>query len=229
MKKIIIAVDGYSSCGKSTMAKQLAKELGYVFIDSGAMYRAITLFFVDNNIDIANEAAIENAISKIALKFVFNKDLGKSEMYLNGVNVEQAIRSMAISNQVSEIAALEKVRTFAVDAQQKMGTEKGIIMDGRDVGTNVFPNAELKIFMTASIAVRTQRRYNELVEKYPHISLEEVKENLEKRDLIDTTRAINPLRKADDASVLDNSNLTREEQLAIAKSWADKALKMSMP
>lgn len=224
MKKIIIAIDGYSSCGKSTMAKQLAKELGYVFIDSGAMYRAITLFFTENKIDIANEAAIENAISQIALQFVFNKDLGKSEMYLNGVNVEQAIRSLSISNQVSEIAALEKVRTFAVAAQQKMGSEKGIIMDGRDVGTNVFPNAELKIFMTASVAVRTQRRYDELIEQYPHISFEEVKENLEKRDLIDTTRTINPLRKADDARVLDNSNLTIAEQLAIATNWAKEKI-----
>lgn len=226
MKKIIIAIDGFSSCGKSTMAKQLAKELGYVFIDSGAMYRAITLYFVENNIDLANDAAIASAIEKINLKFVFNNEAGKSDIYLNGENIEQAIRSMSISNSVSEVAALEKVRTFAVAAQQKMGVEKGIIMDGRDVGTNVFPNAELKIFMTASVDVRTKRRYDELVAKNPELTLEEVKENLEKRDLIDTTRKLNPLRKADDARVLDNSNLTMEEQLAIAKQWADEVLEV---
>ncbi|MGF7232483.1 (d)CMP kinase [Arachidicoccus sp.] len=226
MKKIIIAIDGFSSCGKSTMAKQLAKELGYVFIDSGAMYRAITLYFVENNIDLANDAAIASAIEKINLKFVFNNEAGKSDIYLNGENIEQAIRSMSISNSVSEVAALEKVRTFAVAAQQKMGVEKGIIMDGRDVGTNVFPNAELKIFMTASVDVRTKRRYDELVVKNPELTLEEVKENLEKRDLIDTTRKLNPLRKADDARVLDNSNLTMEEQLAIAKQWADEVLEV---
>ena len=222
MQKIIIAIDGFSSCGKSTLAKQLAKSLGYIFIDSGAMYRAITLFFLENKIDITDETGVASAIGQIHLHFVFNESLGKSEIYLNDKNVEQAIRSMEVSNRVSDVAALEKVRTFAVAAQQKMGAQKGIVMDGRDIGTTVFPNAELKIFMTASIDVRTQRRYKELVEKHPHITLEEVRENLQKRDLIDSTRAISPLRKADDALVLDNSSLTPEEQLRIVLDWADQ-------
>lgn len=222
MQKIIIAIDGFSSCGKSTLAKQLAKSLGYIFIDSGAMYRAITLFFLENKIDMTDEARVASAIEQIHLHFVFNESLGKSEIYLNDKNVEQAIRSMAVSDHVSDVAALEKVRTFAVAAQQKMGEQKGIVMDGRDIGTTVFPYAELKIFMTASIEVRTQRRYKELVAKHPDITLEEVQENLQKRDQIDSTRAISPLRKADDALVLDNSDITPEEQLRIVLDWVDQ-------
>lgn len=219
MQKIIIAIDGFSSCGKSTLAKQLAKSLGYIFIDSGAMYRAIALYFLENKIDITDAAGVASAIEQVRLHFIFNETLGKSEIYLNGKNVEEDIRSMAVSDCVSDVAALEKVRTLAVTAQQKMGEQKGIVMDGRDIGTTVFPNAELKIFMTASIAVRTQRRYKELVEKHPGITLEEVQENLQKRDLIDSTRAISPLRKAADALVLDNSDLTPQEQLNIVLDW----------
>lgn len=219
MQKIIIAIDGFSSCGKSTLAKQLAKSLDYIFIDSGAMYRAITLFFLENNIDINSEKQVIAAIEQIHLHFVFNENLGKSEIFLNDKNVEQQIRSMEVSNRVSDVAALEKVRTFAVTAQQKMGEQQGVVMDGRDIGTTVFPDAELKIFMTASIEVRTLRRYKELVRKHPDITLEEVEENLQKRDLIDSTRAISPLRKAEDAFVLDNSDLTPEEQLHIVLDW----------
>ena len=223
MKKIIIAIDGFSSCGKSTLAKQLAKSLGYIFIDSGAMYRAVTLYFLQNKIDLTNETQVASAIRQIRLHFVFNKKLGKSEIFLNNKNVEQAIRSMEISDKVSDVAALEQVRTFAVAAQQKMGEQKGIVMDGRDIGTTVFPNAELKIFMTADINVRVQRRYKELAAKNPALTLDEIKKNLEKRDLIDSTRKISPLRKADDAIVLDNSRLAPEEQLNIALGWARKA------
>ncbi|MDE1192810.1 MAG: (d)CMP kinase [Arachidicoccus sp.] len=219
MQKIIIAIDGFSSCGKSTLAKQLAKALGYIFIDSGAMYRAITLYFIDNKIDIHNENAIAAAIAGIHLHFAFNQNSGKSEIFLNEKNVDQIIRSMEISDKVSSIAALEQVRTFAVSEQQKMGISKGIVMDGRDIGTTVFPDAELKIFMTANIEVRAMRRYKELIAVHPEITLEEVKENLHKRDLLDSTRLISPLKKADDAIVLDNSNLTPEAQLKIVLDW----------
>lgn len=219
MGKIIITIDGYSSCGKSTLAKQLAGQLNYIFIDSGAMYRAITLYFIENKIDIQDEDAIANAIAQIKLEFVFNQHSVKSEMHLNGRNVEKEIRSMQISNRVSDIAALEKVRLFAVAQQQQMGLNKGIVMDGRDIGTTVFPKAELKIFMTASIEVRTQRRYDELKLKNPDISMEEVRENLLKRDLIDSTRKISPLRQAEDAITLDNSRLSMPQQLLLAEHW----------
>ena len=222
MKKIIIAIDGFSSCGKSTLAKQLAKSLGYIFIDSGAMYRAITLYFLQNNIDLTDKTAVASAIRQIDLHFIFNEKSGKSEIFLNNKNVEQEIRSMEVSDKVSDVAALEQVRTFAVAAQQKMGEQKGIVMDGRDIGTTVFPKAELKIFMTASIEVRTQRRYQELAAKDTTITLDDVKKNLEKRDLMDSTRKISPLQKADDAIVLDNSHLTPEQQLSIALRWVEK-------
>lgn len=225
MEKIIITIDGYSSCGKSTLAKQLAKELNYIFIDSGAMYRAITLYFLDNKVDIKDTAAIAAGLRQIKLKFVNNAGSGQSDIWLNGENVEKAIRSMRISNHVSDIAALEAVRHFAVKQQQAMGEKKGIVMDGRDIGTTVFPKAELKIFMTASIEVRTHRRYDELKAKFPDISLEEVKENLLKRDLIDSTRKISPLRQAKDAITLDNSRLSMPQQLDIAIGWAEEILK----
>ena len=222
-KKIIIAIDGFSSCGKSTLAKALATELSYVFIDTGAMYRAIALYFLRNNIDFNNEESINTALTQIKLHFQFNASTGKSDMYLNDENVEQAIREMYVSSKVSEVAALHAVRDFAVAQQQAMGITKGIVMDGRDIGTVVFPNAELKIFVTADPAVRTERRYLELVAKDPSISKAAVSENLSHRDLIDSTREHSPLKQAEDAKVLDNTNLNQAEQFALALQWA-KAL-----
>ena len=222
MKKIIIAIDGYSSCGKSTLAKQLAAKLNYVFVDSGAMYRAIALYFLRNQIDINNELQVSDALKNISLQFEYNGKTGKSDILLNGENVEKEIREMSISNKVSEVAAIEAVCLFAVHQQQLMGEKKAIVMDGRDIGTTVFPNAELKIFVTASIDVRVQRRYLELQATQPNISLDEVKENLVMRDHIDSTREISPLKQAADAVVLDNTNLTREDQLQIALNWVNE-------
>jgi cytidylate kinase len=224
-KKIIITIDGYSACGKSTLAKQLANELNYVFIDSGAMYRAITLYFLRNHINWTKIAEVKKALTQIHLEFIYNDQDAKSDMYLNEENVESLIREMLVSEQVSEIAAIKQVRTFAVAQQQKMGNKKGLVMDGRDIGTTVFPKAELKIFLTADTKTRVERRYKELFEKNPNISLDEVKTNLEMRDYIDSNREVSPLRKADDAMVLDNSNLTQEEQLKIALKWAKEKIK----
>ena len=224
MKKIVIAIDGYSSCGKSTLAKQLAKELDYIFVDSGAMYRAITLFFLRNNIDVQDAKAIQAALDKITLTFKFNTLTGKSDIFLNGENVELPIREMKVNDRVSEVAALEAVRAFAVAQQQLMGVQKGIVMDGRDIGTTVFPDAALKVFVTADINIRVKRRLLELREKNPSITEEEVKKNLQLRDQIDSTREVSPLRQAADAIVLDNSKLTREEQLAIVLDWANEKI-----
>lgn len=221
-RKIIIAIDGYSSCGKSTLAKQLAKKLNYVYIDSGAMYRAITLFFLRNHINWQDEDAITEALNNIQLEFHSNPSTGESEMYLNGENVEYVIRDLVIAEKVSEVAAIKAVREFAVHQQQLMGVKKGIVMDGRDIGTTVFPQAELKIFMTADNAIRVERRFKELYAKNPNITIEEVKNNLELRDYIDSHRDVSPLRKADDAVVIDNSDLTPEEQLRLAKELAMK-------
>ena len=220
MKPIIITVDGWSSCGKSTMARQLARELSYVFIDSGAMYRAITLYFIRHQVNLNDQEMILAALSEINLSFRLNDANGNNEIWMNGENVEVPIREMAVAQMVSQVAAIKEVREFAVAQQKEIGARKGIVMDGRDIGTAVFPEAELKIFMTASIPVRVQRRYLELLPKNPQITMDEVKENLENRDHIDSTRSISPLRKADDAIVLDNSNLNPEEQLALALSWA---------
>ena len=220
MQPIIITIDGYSSCGKSTLAKALAKKLDYIFIDSGAMYRAITLYFLQHQIDLANKDEIDNALRHVHLTFQRNKDTGDNDIFLNYENVSLAIREMNISNNVSEIAAIKEVREFAVAQQQKMGLHKGLVMDGRDIGTTVFPQAELKIFMTADIGIRVRRRFQELIIQNPSITLEEVKANLEKRDYIDSHREISPLRKAEDAIVLDNTNLTMKEQLTIALGWA---------
>lgn len=198
MRKIIITVDGWSSCGKSTMARQLAKELNYVFIDSGAMYRAITLYFIKNEIDLSNSEDIENALQKISLKFVLNPENGNNEVWLNDENVEYLIRDMRIAERVSEVASLKSVREFAVAQQQIIGADKGIVMDGRDIGTAVFPFAELKIFMTADVSVRVYRRFKELIVKNPNITLEDVKANLETRDYTDSNREVSPLRKAED-------------------------------
>src|SRR6266700_150871 len=221
-RKIIITIDGWSSCGKSTLDRQLSRELGYVYIDSGAMYRAITLYFLRNHVDWTNNKAVEEALKKIKLEFISNHKTGLSEMYLNGENVEYVIRDLVVAEKVSDVAAIGGVREFAVKQQQQMGNKKGIIMDGRDIGTVVFPHAELKIFMTADDAIRVQRRFMELYEKNPNVTIEEVKANLEMRDYIDSHRAISPLKKASDALELDNSHLTIKEQLDIALAWANE-------
>jgi len=228
MDKIIITIDGYSSCGKSTLAKQLAKTLNYVFIDSGAMYRAITLYFMRNHVDWFNTQQVTQALTEIDLDFQYDEKTGNSQMHLNDENVEQHIRDMLVSENVSEVSTIKEVREFAVAQQQKLGLRKGIVMDGRDIGTTVFPQAELKIFVTADPAVRVQRRFKELYEKNPNITLEEVRNNLEMRDYIDSNREVSPLRKADDAIILDNSNLTREEQLSTALKWANERMKQAM-
>ena len=214
--KIIITIDGYSSCGKSTLAKQLAKKLGYVYVDSGAMYRAITLYFLRNNVDLKNEKEIRKALQNISLEFIVNDQSQHSAIYLNGENVEYIIRDLVIAEKVSEVAALKDVRTFAVGAQQSMGIAKGIIMDGRDIGTTVFPDAEVKIFMIADEAVRVERRFTEMFDKNPNITLDEVKSNIAMRDYIDSNRDVSPLRRAADAIILDNTNLSQKEQLEFA-------------
>jgi cytidylate kinase len=223
-QKIIIAIDGFSSCGKSTLAKAMAKNLQYVFIDTGAMYRAVALFFLRAGIDFDNTTDIAEALNKITLQFKYNPASLQSDMYLNEENVEQEIREMRVSQKVSEVAAIALVRDFAVAQQQAMGVSKGIVMDGRDIGTVVFPKAELKIFVTASPEIRVQRRFLELSAKNSEIKVEEIAENLQHRDLIDTTREHSPLKQADDALVLDNSNMTREAQLDIALQWAQERI-----
>lgn len=222
--KIIITIDGWSSCGKSTLAKQLAAALGYVYIDSGAMYRAITLYFIRNNVDITSKKEVRAALKDISLEFLPNGQSGKSEMHLNGENVEFLIRDLLVAEKVSDVAAIREVREFAVDQQQQMGKGKGIVMDGRDIGTVVFPRAELKIFMTADNAVRVERRFRELYAKNPNITIEEVKNNLEMRDYIDSHREVNPLKKAKDALILDNTELTEKQQFELALDWAQDKL-----
>jgi cytidylate kinase len=218
--KIIITIDGWSSCGKSTLARQLARKLDYTYIDSGAMYRAITLYFLRNHVDWESTREVKQAIKNIDLEFKYNPKSAKTEMFLNGENVEFVIRDLVVAEKVSEVAAIKEVREFAVDQQRIMGKGKGIVMDGRDIGTTVFPHAELKIFMTADNAVRVERRFKELFEKNPNVSLDEVKNNLEMRDYIDSNREVSPLRQAKSAIVLDNTNLTPEEQLKLAFKWA---------
>ncbi|MBN8674201.1 MAG: (d)CMP kinase [Chitinophagales bacterium] len=224
-KKIIITIDGWSSCGKSTLAKQLAKELGYVYVDSGAMYRAITLYFLRNNVDLGEKKEVKQALKSINLEFIYNAKSNNSEIYLNEENVEYLIRDLIIAEKVSDVAAIKEVREFAVAQQQKMGEKKGIVMDGRDIGTVVFPKAELKIFMTADNAIRVERRFKELYEKNPNITIEEVKNNLEMRDYIDSHREVSPLRQAKDALELDNSNITPQQQLKLALEWASQKIK----
>jgi len=219
-KKIIITIDGKSSCGKSTLAKQLAKKLGYIYVDSGAMYRAITLYFLRNHVDWTDKKEVKAALKDISIDFHFNQGNQSSEIYLNGENVEYVIRDLVIAEKVSDISTIKEVREFAVHLQQEMGKKKGIVMDGRDIGTTVFPKAELKIFMTADNAVRVERRFRELYSKNPNITIEEVKTNLELRDYIDSNREISPLRMADDAVKLDNTMMTAEEQLELANKWA---------
>lgn len=219
MKKITIAIDGFSSCGKSTMAKDLAKEIGYIYIDSGAMYRAVTLYCLENSLfnsdGSVNSEELKKHINDISVSFCLNEATLKPETFLNGVNVESKIRTMEVSSRVSLVAALGFVREALVKLQQEMGKSKGIVMDGRDIGTVVFPDAELKIFVTASAEIRAKRRYDELMAKGQEVSFDEILKNVEERDRIDQTRAVSPLRKADDAIVLDNSKMTVEEQ----KAW----------
>lgn len=221
MKKITIAIDGFSSCGKSTMAKDLAREIGYIYIDSGAMYRAVTLYCIENGLAENGEIDKEKlkaSMNQINISFQLNAETGRPDTYLNGVNVEGKIRTMEVSSLVSPVATLDFVRQAMVAQQQAMGKEKGIVMDGRDIGTTVFPDAELKIFVTASAEVRAQRRYDELKAKGQEASYEEILANVKERDFIDQNREVSPLRKADDAILLDNSNLTIAEQ----KEWLMK-------
>ena len=219
MRKITIAIDGYSSCGKSTMAKDLAREIGYIYVDTGAMYRSVTLFAMRNN--LFNEDGsiktdeLKSRMNEINISFKLNSETGRPDTYLNGELVEKEIRSMDVSERVSKIAALPFVREALVAQQQAMGKEKGIIMDGRDIGTVVFPDAELKIFVTASAEVRAQRRYDELKAKGMPADFDDILKNVKERDYIDSHRETSPLRKADDALELDNSNMTIEEQ----KAW----------
>jgi CMP/dCMP kinase len=215
MKKITIAIDGFSSTGKSTLAKQIAKELGYAYVDTGAMYRAVTLFAMQNGLVDQfefNSTELIKKLPEIDLKFEFNPELGFAEIYLNGINVEKQIRSLEVSGFVSQVAEISEVRAMLVKQQQQMGKDKGVVMDGRDIGTVVFPDAEVKLFMSARADVRAQRRFDELTEKGQLVSYDRVLENVLQRDHIDTTRDDSPLVKADDAIEVDNSELTREEQ-----------------
>jgi cytidylate kinase len=219
-KKIIIAVDGYSSCGKSTLARDLAAKIGYTYIDSGAMYRAATLYFIENNIDAALFRNLsgdkqDNTLQKINIEFGAGK-AGVQEVFLNGVNITKEIRLPKVSEEVSPVSAIPSLREKMVAMQRNFGREKGVVMDGRDIGTKVFPDAELKLFMTADTNIRAKRRYDELMAKGISVSLEEVKKNIESRDYVDTHRAVSPLVQADDAVVIDNSNLNREQQLVVA-------------
>lgn len=214
-KLITIAIDGFSSTGKSTLAKQLAKRLSYIYVDTGAMYRAVTLFAMENKFitsDTFYFEKLEKELPNIVLDFKFNTDLGFAEIYLNGLNVENKIRSLAVSKQVSKVSAISSVRRKLVIEQQEMGKNKGIVMDGRDIGTVVFPDAELKIFMTASADVRAERRYNELIDKGDNVNYEEILKNVVERDLLDSTREDSPLIKAKDAIEIDNSDLSIEAQ-----------------
>lgn len=211
--KITVAIDGYSSCGKSTLAKQLAAALNYSYVDTGAMYRAVTLYFIRNQIDLFHPEQVVNALSNISIDFRINPKTQQQETYLNGENIESEIRvNPRVASVVSDVSAISEVRRFLVKQQQHMGNLKGIVMDGRDIGTVVFPDAELKLFVTADPMVRAKRRFDELVEKGQATTIEEVLANLEKRDHIDSNRADSPLLQAADAIVLNNSNLTREEQ-----------------
>lgn len=215
MKKIIIAIDGYSSCGKSTMARALAKKIGYIYIDTGAMYRAVTLFCLENNLisqDGIDSSALEKQISGIKISFTINPEIGGIITHLNGRNVEDRIRSLDVSQNVSQVAAIPFVREALTAQQREMGVAKGIVMDGRDIGSTVFPDAELKIFVTASPEVRARRRYDELIKKGDQVDFNDILQNVKQRDYIDTHREVSPLVKADDAIVLDNSALSIAEQ-----------------
>ena len=220
-RRIIIAIDGHSSCGKSTFAKAIAARLGYIFIDTGAMYRAVTLYALEHgaiNSGMVDEQAVVAMLKDIAIDFRFNPERGASDIYVNGDLVEGKIRTIEVSNCVSAVSSIAEVRAMLVDMQQQMGVRRGVVMDGRDIGTVVFPEAELKIYMTADPMVRAERRYKELAEKGDNVTLEEIYENVVSRDKADMTRAISPLRKADDAIVLDNSTMSVAEQM----EWFDR-------
>lgn len=227
MNKITIAIDGYSSCGKSTLAKQLARKLGYSYIDSGAMYRAVTLWCIENKViqnGLPDKEKLVSNINNIHIEFHFHPELQASQTYMNGRNVEQEIRGMAVSEVVSKISSIKEVRQKMIALQRKFGEKKGVVMDGRDIGSVVFPNAELKLFMTARPEVRAQRRFDELKAKDVKVSLHEITENLRLRDYEDTTRKENPLIQAADAVVLDNSELTTEKQFEFALNLAEQRI-----
>ncbi|PWJ42084.1 (d)CMP kinase [Sediminitomix flava] len=225
MKKIIVALDGHAGCGKSSTAKIVSKELGYVYIDTGAMYRAVTFHFLENKINLENLDDVESELAKITVGFDKNPETGAIEVTLNGERVEAHIRTMEVTNNVSNVSAIKSVRTFLVAEQQKMGIEKGIVMDGRDIGTVVFPTAELKVFMTADVEERARRRQIEMESKGLTASFEEIVENLKERDHIDSTREESPLRKADDALVLDTTNLKFDDQVKQIVDWANALIK----
>lgn len=229
MKKITIAIDGFSSTGKSTLAKQIAKELGYIYVDTGAMYRAVTYFAMRHNFVSENHLDAEALIKElpnITLQFHFNEEAGFAEMYLNEENIEIAIRTIEVSRLVSKVAEISEVRAKLVEQQQAMGKNKGIVMDGRDIGTVVFPDAELKLFMTASTETKAQRRFDELVEKGQHVTFEEVLQNVQERDYIDTHREDSPLVKADDAIEIDNSHMTKKEQFELVMEMVSEKLEV---
>ncbi len=224
MPKIIIALDGYSSCGKSTTAKAVAARMKYGYIDTGAMYRAVSLYFIQNHVSFSNPKEIAAALHDIHITFNFNPKTGRNETCLNGLNVEEEIRKMYISNLVSEVSTIVEVRRAMVAQQQKMGRRRGVVMDGRDIGTKVFPDAEVKVFMSADTGIRAARRQREMLEKGEMVPVEEIKANLEKRDLIDSTRAESPLSQAADAVPLDTTHMTIEEQVEWVVELADRRI-----
>lgn len=227
MEKIIVAIDGFSSCGKSTIAKELAKRLNYAYVNTGAMYRAVTLYFLDNGIDYNNIDAVKAALPNIKIHFEYDTMKGNCT-FLNDVDVENQLRTLRVANAVSPVSTISEVRREMVRQQQEMGKRKGMVLEGRDIGTVVFPKAELKIFMTCDVDIRTQRRYDELISKGDKVTFEEVKTNLSERDRIDSTREDSPLKQADDAIVLDNSHMTQEEQLEQAVNWANAKMMKSL-
>jgi cytidylate kinase len=223
MSKIIIAIDGYSSCGKSTTAKNVASKLGYAYIDTGAMYRAVTLFFIQNHVSVTNPKEVHAALGQLSIEFRKSEE-GRNETFLNGLCVEDEIRKLYVADRVSEVSAIAEVRHAMVDQQRKMGKKRGLVMDGRDIGTVVFPDAELKVFMTAEPLIRAQRRQIELMEKGDMMDIEDILLNIQKRDHIDTTRAESPLRKAQDAILIDTSYMTLDEQVDQLCLLADVAI-----
>jgi cytidylate kinase len=224
-RKINIAIDGYSSCGKGTLAKAMALALNYVFIDSGAMYRAVTLFLMRHSVNLDDMAQVEQALAQLTVEFDVD-DAGASFVTLNGENVENEIRTIAVASKVSEVAKIQAVRDKLVFLQQQMGAKKGVVMDGRDIGTVVFPDAELKIFMTASVEVRAQRRFSELVAKGDDVTLEEISANLKHRDAVDSSRENSPLTMTSDYRILDNSEMDRDSQFALAMAWSDEVFSL---
>jgi len=224
-RKINIAIDGYSSCGKGTLAKAMALALNYVFIDSGAMYRAVTLFLMRHSVNLDDMAQVEQALAQLTVEFDVD-DAGASFVTLNGENVENEIRTIAVASKVSEVAKIQAVRDKLVYLQQQMGAKKGVVMDGRDIGTVVFRDAELKIFMTASVEVRAQRRFSELVAKGDDVTLEEISANLKHRDAVDSSRENSPLTMTSDYRILDNSAMDRDSQFALAMAWADEVFSL---